>query len=130
MSQTERKTTFDTLPENFDILCGKVEHLIGLVTEHIDADRKAEEAARQAAEVPEVWFEIDDLCKYLPDKPTKATVYSWVGHRCIPYHKKTKKLTFLKKEIDEWLAKGRHRTADELGEEAALKYAYRKGRTL
>ena len=49
------------------------------------------------------WLNIDDLCEYLPDKPAKQTVYGWVCKKKIPYHKKGKKLQFLKSEIDRWL---------------------------
>ena len=34
--------------------------------------------------------------QYLPDRPAKQTVYGWVFQKKIPYHKKGKKLQFLK----------------------------------
>lgn len=60
------------------------------------------------------WFSIDDLIKYLPDKPVKSTVYLWTHSLTIPFHKKGKKLTFLKSEIDNWIKSGRKKTAIEL----------------
>jgi tmRNA-binding protein len=36
----------------------------------------------------------------------KLKVYAWIGQRSIPYHKKGKKLMFLKSEIDSWLKEG------------------------
>jgi len=51
----------------------------------------------------DVWFTIEDLCEYLPDKPKKTTIYQWIHYGKIPYHKKGKRIRFLKSEIDEWL---------------------------
>lgn len=64
------------------------------------------------------WLNLDDLCKYHPDHPAKPTVYAWIGQRSIPYHKKGKKLMFLKSEIDTWLKEGRRKTAAEIQAEA------------
>jgi len=64
------------------------------------------------------WLNLDDLCKYHPDHPAKPTVYAWIGQRLIPYHKKGKKLMFLKSEIDSWLKEGRQKTAAEIQAEA------------
>jgi len=49
------------------------------------------------------WFNINELCAYHPEKPAKSTVYAWVAAREIPFHKKGKKLLFLKSEIDNWI---------------------------
>ncbi|MBK9640192.1 MAG: helix-turn-helix domain-containing protein [Saprospiraceae bacterium] len=53
------------------------------------------------------WMNISELCNYLPDKPTKNTIYSWVQNRIIPFHKGPKILYFLKSEIDAWMKEGR-----------------------
>ncbi len=63
------------------------------------------------------WFNLDQICKYLPDKPAKGTVYGWVSKRLIPYHKKGKSLSFLKSEIDQWLKEGLHITAKQMAKE-------------
>lgn len=63
---------------------------------------------------PERWFNLTELCNYLPDKPKKQTVYRWVCKSVIPYHKRSKKLFFLKSEIDYWLREGRKKTASEI----------------
>jgi excisionase family DNA binding protein len=49
------------------------------------------------------WFDINDLCEYLPGKPSKATIYAYIAANNIPFHKGAKKLRFLKSEIDDWL---------------------------
>jgi len=66
----------------------------------------------------DLWFNLIELCEYLPDKPTKATVYSWVNSGFIPVHKSSKKLRFLKSEIDFWLLQGRKKTISEIEAEA------------
>lgn len=53
------------------------------------------------------WFDLKKLCIYLPDKPSKLTVYSWVRNNKIPFHKGAKKLIFLQSEIDTWMKEGR-----------------------
>lgn len=63
------------------------------------------------------WFDLEELCNYLPDKPTKQTVYRWVHLKAIPFHKGIKKLRFLKSEIDIWLKSARHKTMDEIRKE-------------
>jgi len=47
---------------------------------------------------PECWFDLNQLCNYLPEKPAKATVYGWVHRGQVPYHKGGKRLRFLKSE--------------------------------
>lgn len=65
-----------------------------------------------------IWLNIDALCAYHPNKPTKKTVYSWLHKREIPHYKDVggKGVRFLKSEIDEWLKTGRvsakHETSD------------------
>ena len=60
------------------------------------------------------WFDLSELCAYLPDKPAKGTVYGWVHQSIIPNHKKSKKLSFRKSEIDAWLKSGRRFTGKEI----------------
>jgi predicted DNA-binding transcriptional regulator AlpA len=64
------------------------------------------------------WLDINELCSYLPDKPTKATVYSWVHQGIIPNHKGNKKLSFLKSEIDTWLKQRKRKSFLEVQKEA------------
>lgn len=75
----------------------------------------------QQAEQPtetDRWFDLNELCIYHPDKPSKPTVYGWVNAGTIPVHKGGKKLRFLKSEIDSWLKQGRKKTLIELTSEA------------
>lgn len=64
------------------------------------------------------WFNLNELCNYLPEKPSKATVYGWVYNRIIPCYKRGKNLGFLQSEIDVWLKTGRKKTVAETAAEA------------
>lgn len=67
----------------------------------------------------DVWFDIKEFCAYHPDKPAIPTAYTWVAERKVPFHKgNTKKLRFLKSEIDAWLKQGRAKTSAEASAEA------------
>jgi len=66
----------------------------------------------------ERWLNIDELCQYHPDKPSKNTVYSWVHAGTIPVHKGGKRLRFLKSEIDSFLLQGRKQTRAEIEAES------------
>ena len=73
------------------------------------------------------WFDLNELCIYHPDKPSKPTVYGWVHSGLIPVHKGGKKLRFLKSEIDDWIKQGRKKTLAETAIEADT-YIKSKGR--
>lgn len=64
------------------------------------------------------WFDLDELTDYDPEKRTRATFYGYVHRKEIPFHKRGKKLYFLKSEIDEWLKAGRKKTVDEIEADA------------
>lgn len=64
------------------------------------------------------WFDILELCQYHPEKPARATVYTWVRENRIPYHKRGKKLAFLKSEIDENIKVGKVKSVSEIEQDA------------
>ncbi|MGN1211414.1 MAG: helix-turn-helix domain-containing protein [Candidatus Cryptobacteroides sp.] len=81
----------------------------------------------QTGTADDIWMDLNELCEYLPGKPTKPTVYTWVCNRQIPFYKKTKRLYFLKSEIDRWMENSGHSTSQSLKEEALEAHGYRKG---
>jgi len=93
-----------------------------------NAVRKVISETPQAEQPTEAdrWFDLNELCIYHPDKPTKPTVYGWVNAGTIPVHKGGKKLRFLKSEIDNWLRQGRKKTLAETASEAET-YLKKKG---
>jgi len=60
------------------------------------------------------WFDIDQLCEYLPGTPSKASIYATVHNRMIPHKKMGKRLAFLKSEIDDWLKSKGRKTIQEI----------------
>lgn len=100
--------TFNELPEAVKQLYNKLERIETLLL------NKAPEPSPEATQ----WFDLKELCQYLPDKPAKATVYGWVHSGIMPHHKGGKKLRFLKSEIDAWLKTGRKKTNAEIAVEA------------
>lgn len=66
----------------------------------------------------DVRMDVKELCNYLPNHPAEQTIYGWTSKGEIPYHKVSKHLYFCKSEIDKWLEHGRHKSNDELLNEA------------
>jgi len=89
--------TFENLPKAVSELYDEVVSLKQLLIQKNRANGPVED----------IWFDLKGLCNYLPDKPSKMTVYGWVHHQSIPFHKGAKKLRFLKSEIDSWLRNGK-----------------------
>ncbi len=112
MLQDLEKITFEQLTQAVAMLIKEVRELKVLVEKEHKPD-------------PDRWFNIQELCQYVPDHPSRQTVYGWVNRHNVPYHKKGKKLQFLKSEIDEWLKSDKRKTASELHAEA-IAYVNRK----
>ena len=108
--------TLETLPKAFTYLTKEVSEIKRLLLE------KSNEQPTET----DLWFDLNELCIYHPDKPSKPTVYSWVNAGTIPVHKGSKKLRFLKSEIDNWLRQGRKKTFAETAIEADS-YLKKKG---
>lgn len=108
--------TFEKLPEAMEYLINKIERLETLLS-----------ATKSELPESDKWFNLQELCSYLPDKPARQTVYGWIGQKLIPYHKKGKKLQFLKSEIDAWLIGDKHKSVAELQADAAAFIANKKG---
>ena len=99
----------EEMPQALNYLISKVESLEEMVNElNIKKDVPVQ---------PE-WMDIDELRQYLPSHPAKQTIYGWVNDKLIPYYKASKKLTFKKSEIDEWLHQGRRKSSENLMREA------------
>jgi hypothetical protein len=91
--------TFEQLPAAFACLLSKVENIERLLQQRQEPTKEVDQ-----------WFDLTELCNYLPDRPAKATVYGWIHSSLIPCHKGQKRLRFLKSEIDTWLMEGRKKT--------------------
>ncbi len=58
------------------------------------------------------WFNIEQASDFLG--LAVQTIYQKVSGLGIPFHKKGKKLWFLKSELDQWLKDGRQKTRQEI----------------
>ena len=104
-----RINKLEEMPQALNYLISKVESLEEKVNEL--------SVKKDVPEQPE-WMDIDQLRQYLPTHPAKQTIYGWVNDKAIPYYKTSKKLTFQKSEIDDWLHNGRRKSTDDLMREA------------
>lgn len=109
--------SFNDMPQALAYLIGKVEKLETLLSNQ----------TATAVEPADRWFNLEELCAYLPDRPAKQTVYGWIGQHAIPFHKKGKKLQFLKSEIDQWLLADQHQTLVQVRAQALRDYQAKKG---
>ncbi len=116
----ETDISFNDMPKALAYLIGKVDKLETLLS--VQTTAKVEPSDR--------WFNLQELCEYLPDRPARQTVYGWIGQHAVPYHKKGKKLQFLKSEIDAWLKSDKRKTAAELHAEAIQFVNGKKGGAL
>lgn len=103
-------SNLEEMPQALNYLISKVESLEEMVNEL--------SVQKDVHEQPE-WMNIDDLRQYLPSHPAKQTIYGWVNDKVIPYYKNSKKLTFKKSEIDEWLHQGSRKSTEDLEREAS-----------
>lgn len=113
-----KEISFNDVPKTLALILNKVEQLETLLQNN------------QSTEPSDRWFNLQELCDYLPDRPAKQTVYGWIGQHAVPYHKKGKKLQFLKSEIDAWLKSDKRKTAAELHAEAVQFVNSKKGGAL
>ncbi len=117
MKNLNEGLTLETLPKAFTHLTNEVSEIKRLLLE------KSNEQPTET----DCWFDLNELCVYHPDKPSKPTVYGWVSGGIIPVHKGGKKLRFLKSEIDSWLLQGRKKTLAETAIEADNYLKSKKG---
>jgi excisionase family DNA binding protein len=102
------------------------ETLINMISEKVTANILKAVINEQPTDTDR-WFDLNELCIYHPDKPSKPTVYGWVNAGTIPVHKSGKKLRFLKSEIDAYLKQGRKKTLAEIASEADQYLKTKKG---
>ena len=93
MYQQNEPITFDCLPAAVSKLIKEVGEMKTMLQTIADRDKQPEKK----------WMSVEDLIIYLPGKPARQTIYTWVWKKAIPYHKAGAKLQFLKSEIDAWI---------------------------
>ncbi|MDB8931847.1 MULTISPECIES: helix-turn-helix domain-containing protein [Bacteroidales] len=107
---SEKNITFEDLPKAMSWLMDKLNEL----------DSKIDGLNNQNQSVPtEQWMNLKELCDYIPSHPAEQTVYGWTSCHLIPFHKRGKRIMFLKSEIDEWLHAGKIKSDKNLEDEVA-----------
>lgn len=76
------------------------------------AVRKALQSTMDPQTEAVTWMNIEQASEYL--NLAVQTIYQKVSGLDIPFHKKGKKLWFLKCDLDEWLKEGRQKTRQEI----------------
>ena len=88
---SEKSITFEDLPKAMSWMMDKLNEL----------DSKIDGLNNQNSNVPtEQWMNLKELCEYIPSHPAEQTVYGWTSCHLIPFHKRGKRIMFLKSEID------------------------------
>ena len=105
----QENLTFDQLPKAVTMLTNEVSELKRLLLEKQELT---------PTEQVEQWLDLNDLINYDPEKRTKPTWYSKISKGEVPYHKRGKKVYFLKSEIDNWLKAGKCKSNAEIEAEA------------
>ena len=106
----DKNITFEDLPKAMSWMMDKLNKL--------DSKLDGLNSVPQAQSADQ-WMNLKELCEYLPSHPAEQTVYGWTSCHQIPYHKRGKRIMFLKSEIDAWLHEGKRKSQKELTEEAA-----------
>ena len=118
MSLSTEIIGFDQLPQAVATLLEEVRDLKSMISDTLMQKTETESNP---------WLNLTELCDYLPDHPSKQTVYGWVSNRQIPYYKVGRRLSFSKKEIDVWISGAYKQTAEQLHQQALKTHGYRKG---
>ena len=105
----EKSIRFEDIP---NAITGVLKKLSSL-EDKIDGIYELVQSAKE-----ETWFTVAELCAYLPTHPVEHTIYCWTNRREIPYHKRGKRIMFLKSEIDEWLKGVKGKSKHEIQKEA------------
>ena len=85
--------------------------IINLISEQV-AEKVLNNLNTSNSSSEDIFMNIDETAKLID--LSKPTVYGLVHQNKIPFHKKGKRLYFLKSEILAWLKSGKHQTQSEL----------------
>lgn len=117
--------TFDMIPmlmanllEDNKILSAKIDALNKKINMSLPANKKGDDNER---------MDVTEAQKYIPSHPAVQTIYGWTSNGQIPYHKIGKRIYFVKSELDDWLSNGKHKSDDDLRNEAE-EYVKRHGK--
>ena len=105
----EQVLNFNDLPTALSLVINQLKEIdskISLLSSQFQSNKENE------------WLTVTELCAYIPTHPVEHTIYCWTSSREIPYHKRGKRIMFLKSEIDEWLKGVKGKSKQEIQKEA------------
>ena len=105
----EQVLNFNDLPTALSLVINQLKEIdskISLLSSQFQSNKENE------------WLTVTELCAYIPTHPVEHTIYCWTNRREIPYHKRGKRIMFLKSEIDEWLKGVKGKSKQEIQKEA------------
>ena len=108
-NMSEKNITFEDMPKAMSWMMDKLNEL----DSKIDGLNNSPQTAPS-----EIWMNLKELREYLPSHPAEQTVYGWTSCHQIPFHKKGKRIMFLKSEIDYGLHDSKMKSQKELEQEA------------
>lgn len=108
--------TFEDMPRALAYLIQKIEEL----------EHKLDGLGATPSQ-KDTWMDIKELCDYLPMRPATQTVYGWTSAHMIPFHKKGKRIVFLKSEIDKWMVGEQLKSIKEIEADAEAFCNRKKG---
>lgn len=100
---------FNDLPSALSLVLNKLENL-----EDMFSMLMAQTQPQKGLE----WLSVSELKEYLPTHPVEHTIYCWTSNQQIPFHKRGKRIMFLKSEIGEWLQENKSKSRTEIMKEA------------
>lgn len=116
----EQVLNFNDLPSALSLVISKLKELDEKFTILISQIQPSNE---------QVWLTVSELKEYLPTHPVEHTIYCWTSNQEIPFHKRGKRIMFLKSEIDDWLQENKSRSRTEIMKEA-FAYVQSKRKTI
>ncbi len=105
----EQVLNFNDLPSALSLVLSRLKDIdekFSVLISQIQPDKKPE------------WLTVPELREYLPTHPVEHTIYCWTSNGEIPFHKRGKRIVFLKSEIDEWLQENKRKSRTEIVNEA------------
>lgn len=61
----------------------------------------------------DAFLTLEELCDYLPSKPSKSSIYGKASKREIPHKKVNGRLLFKRSEIDQWVDEHSRKSVDD-----------------
>lgn len=95
-----------------------VEDLQSLIIDCVNSCLKHNSNSTEKTNEPDQLLTVDQAAEFL--NLSKATIYTKVSRRELPFMKRSKRLYFSQKELMLYLTEGRHKTSTDISKEAEV----------